>query len=850
MKPNFALTLSFDGIGLLRRAYMGWHHVGDVALDRPDLTAALIDLRRQAEKFAPSGFTTKLVIPDGQIKYLDLPTDDTWAEDRAGFVASALEGATPYDLPELAYDWSVSDGRVQIAAVARETLAEAQAFAMEHDFAPVSFVALPAEECFTGEPFFGMTSVAGQYLADGETVDRDMTRIHVIPVQAAPLDDIAPDATNKDAADTEAQAPEQETPEPAAEPESVPVPDENASPAPVAAAPKLTLPSEETAPSNPTPKRDGASQPKVTPAPEPTTAMRDALAQSLGTDSGEASGEAAGFTSIRAKRHVAHEEDAPRLEGVSRLSPLAASTAKTKQPASAPPLAAKPSEGPRSAVAPKDAKNGKATGFFSRRSAPVAKPDSKARSEPPRKPAAAAPREAEKQRMTIFGAREQQVGGKPRYLGLILTAALIVFLVAMALWASTLDAGLAGLFKRDAPEQVASATQPDPDDPVALATGEITKASRVVVPDAQDKATQSAPSATPSLPAVLTAEEARARYAATGIWQLAPTAPDEPTTTALGSLGLTRADLPLSRTDPSALLRVAALSDLAPAGPGRPAQTPEIRLDAEPLVAATEGGALTAEGVRIFAGQPERVPPRDMARPDDNATAEGTETPETTDTASLGSLAEVAPKPRPEDLADAVAPATADPALAGFRPKLRPQNVVKEAAAKLAEEPAPKPTVDTAAINAAVAAASTASLAPVETPERGPFITPTRQAVQVSPQPKPRPNGFAAKVERARKVAATHPVPAAQSIKPSRPSAGSVTKQATEKNVINLRRVNLIGVYGSASSRRALVRLSNGRYKKVKVGDRLDGGKVAAIGSSELRYVKRGKNVVLTMPRG
>lgn len=106
------------------------------------------------------------------------------------------------------------------------------------------------------------------------------------------------------------------------------------------------------------------------------------------------------------------------------------------------------------------------------------------------------------------------------------------------------------------------------------------------------------------------------------------------------------------------------------------------------------------------------------------------------------------------------------------------------------------------------------------------------------------------KVERARKVAASTPVPAAQSLAPSRPSAASVSKQATEQNVINLRKVNLIGVYGSANSRRALVRLSNGRYKKVKVGDRLDGGSVSAIGSSELRYVKRGKNVVLTMPRG
>ncbi|MGK7754360.1 hypothetical protein [Roseovarius sp. C03] len=65
-----------------------------------------------------------------------------------------------------------------------------------------------------------------------------------------------------------------------------------------------------------------------------------------------------------------------------------------------------------------------------------------------------------------------------------------------------------------------------------------------------------------------------------------------------------------------------------------------------------------------------------------------------------------------------------------------------------------------------------------------------------------------------------------------------------------MRQVNLIGVYGSNSNRRALVRLANGSYKKVKVGDRLDGGRVAAIGTSELRYVKSGRSVTLTMPRG
>ncbi len=85
---------------------------------------------------------------------------------------------------------------------------------------------------------------------------------------------------------------------------------------------------------------------------------------------------------------------------------------------------------------------------------------------------------------------------------------------------------------------------------------------------------------------------------------------------------------------------------------------------------------------------------------------------------------------------------------------------------------------------------------------------------------------------------------------PKLPSSASVSREATVKNALNLREVNLIGVYGKPSDRRALVRLGNGRYRKVEVGDRLDGGRVSAIGDAELRYNKSGRAIVLKMPRG
>ena len=70
------------------------------------------------------------------------------------------------------------------------------------------------------------------------------------------------------------------------------------------------------------------------------------------------------------------------------------------------------------------------------------------------------------------------------------------------------------------------------------------------------------------------------------------------------------------------------------------------------------------------------------------------------------------------------------------------------------------------------------------------------------------------------------------------------------RNAINLKRVNLIGVYGKQASRRALVCLSNGRYKNVAGGHRIEGGRVSAIGETELIYQKNGRGVTLKMPKG
>ncbi len=80
------------------------------------------------------------------------------------------------------------------------------------------------------------------------------------------------------------------------------------------------------------------------------------------------------------------------------------------------------------------------------------------------------------------------------------------------------------------------------------------------------------------------------------------------------------------------------------------------------------------------------------------------------------------------------------------------------------------------------------------------------------------------------------------------PTTASVARQATIENAIRLNRLNLVGVYGTAADRRALVRLPSGRYVKVKVGDRVDGGTVAQITDDALHYRKGSRTVSLALP--
>ncbi|MEM6482645.1 MAG: hypothetical protein AAF681_12410, partial [Pseudomonadota bacterium] len=325
-----------------------------------------------------------------------------------------------------------------------------------------------------------------------------------------------------------------------------------------------------------------------------------------------------------------------------------------------------------------------------------------------------------------------------------------------------------------------------------------------------------------------------------------------------------------------------------PAPPGT-----RFSLDERGLVRAAPEGALSPDGILVFSGRPALLPPQ---RP--------VETLEAVEENDLGEnilglsetqiaqIAEVRPRVRPENLSEqnergALGTGGRTQAeLAALRPNPRPQSPQE-----LAEQAATASTVGLTdqqdadeAFAGATDQAVSRSILPkgrpenfgivvalavqaaeeraIETAQRETARQAEQQAQREAQQTAQQQAQQAASASQSASLAqpviepedtervAAAAVPRSQRVRPGAPTASSVARAATEENVLRLRRINLIGVYGGASDRRALVRLANGRYKKVAVGDRLDGGRVTAIGSSELRYSKGGRDLALKMPKG
>lgn len=822
MKPDFALSLSFEGIDLLVRAAGGWRMAGHVALDAPDLGAALSELRAKAVELGTPAFRTKLIIPRDQIRYLSVDTGHVSTADRIAQVRAALDGATPYAVEDLVYDICVDGPMTHVAAVARETLEEAESFATEHRFQPVSFVAVPGHEAFLGEPFFGPTSYANTALASGERVEPDGVAVVVIgdlegaseapaPQAPAPQGDTPQDAAIK-SGDPSPPSAQKDTEDSAGDMEvTAHAPDEE----PVAPAPQAPVATSEEAEEDPVPgfstRRRSAAPPlggatKSTISPhieiedvgEETPPPKQLFTSLTGKppsvdDSGEARGWTSRFFSRRGAETPADDAKGATPDPVVSVPAprVTAPKARRSDVPPAPPRAAEPI-------------------------AAFASPH----------PADALPSPSaldatdERQRMTVFGMRDKgEVGGSPKHLGLILTAVLLIFLAGVAAWAAVfLDEDLSSWFERDEPVIAAEVPRVVPLEPVPSDS----PVDRVAALDTglsdTDAAVLDALRSDPEEPEteVLDQATAEARYAVTGIWQKAPELPTDPGLISLDDLYLTSIDGAVDARDAVALPRVDGYATdlplgqvISPAAPGS-----EFAFDEDGRIVPTPEGALSPDGFTVVLGRPPVVPPETPNR----AAPVISE-----DDAQLADLAGSRPRARPDDLVEQTERSQLGgltlSELSGVRPRLRPQ---------------------------------------VEKSEEEQDEAPTAQAVLASVTPALRPANMAQLVEQASRsapeptqVAAAAPATVAPAtVAPRIPSSASVARAATVNNAINLRRVNLIGVYGTPSNRRALVRLPNGRYTKVQVGDRLDGGRISAIGESELRYQKNGRNLTLSIPSG
>ena len=971
MKPTFALDLTSEAIGLLHRTPKGWLSIGEVAFDAPDLAEAMDYLRKTALGLSPLGVATKLILPNSQILYTEVHAPGPSRDEKRRQIATALEGRTPYAVDDLVFDWSGKGSTVKVAVIARETLEQAEGFAVEHRLNPVSFVAIPEDGAFVGEPWFGPTTAAAALLAEDETVERDrdpVTILHrelpkpepIAPVEsvepkvaAAPTDDIPPSIEPPALVEDDSLPGLEEAlnaalpePEPAPEPTWEPDPvaeevldaaslrdleaalaDDISAPGPttksaaevappVVAEPLAAMPASEPEEAPFAHVTDNAAFPDSDDEIAPAKPARPLVADDLDDDVPPAPPSAA-MVAFASRRSAPADAIARPMDGVTR--PTATAPAGSKSAPIARPTAAKGLGGMVTAPSiPGTRAKQKLKGGEIPRPTTSGPTTVKSPARPGGTFGAVAP--AKKRTGTVF---------------MVMVALLLLFLALVAAWASYFMGGGSTTTTDEAAvidvtpgvEDEMLADMQDPEgmtDPIPEADG--ASASEAAAGDlateslpvnmggegaAEDPAgaadTAAAdpvadPATDPAASEVVTeavpaSEPAPGMVLATDV--SAATAPVEDQ----DEIFLSAMDAPPPALDALALPALADVSDSLP-DPVMPPPAPGTvyQFDANGLLKATPDGIMSPDGVFLIAGKPPLLPPArsDVASAAALAVAAVSPAPAVPDQGAVSSPSDASLVTAGSEPAAVETPLpAADPAMAGFRPKARPENLAPATAdddaalsAETATEfaglrPLPRPaSVTAAAAAAAPVAAETAGLgaqgasltaqAEAKLAEAAALEAQNPSIVAISMRPAARPTDFSGAVEAAVAAAVREPAPVEEAapvevaaaapapkpeetadldepeptkVAPSIPTKASVAKQATYANAINLSKINLIGTYGTDSRRYALIRQANGKYKKVKVGDKIDGGTVKAITDTEVRYQKGGRLVSLKMPK-
>ncbi|MFQ1702541.1 hypothetical protein ACJ5NV_18305 [Loktanella agnita] len=915
MTINFALVLSFEGIELLHRVQHGWKPVGRKAdVEDPKLDTVLADLQAKALSLTPDGLRSKIVIPMDQIKYLAIDSTRTDMDD----IYAALDGATPYALKDLVIDYEKSGGRTHVAAVARETLFEAEAFARAHKFNPVSFVAIPEPFTFQKEVFFGPTNMMQQVLGPDGHVARDAlpvmkvgTRVKSRMLIFDASGDTLPETDEDDLA---ALFGENVAPEPSIPAEALPpVPDIDLA--------ALLAPHVDPSAPDAEPEVEAAAQTDVTDTPAalwvdevvaeyqsepdvPSSAPAPVVSEPAASEPVVASPKVpAPVAPILFDRVI--PETIPPAPVKAPPKPVAAPVVeKTPEPVTAPVVAQIPAPMAPVLLDPVIAEYH--TGQPKQKVlAPIA-----LTARPPQPPAAMPQLNATHlSRPSALNIPEAPSRNEPLYIGGALAACLALAGVFAWTQMSSGDAPVAVVEEPAAPvvtpEVVTVArTQPvsdvSPDvpalDPQPLpqpvfelgatpVLGNITPVMAAAAPpalgvetpdvlptqiadietDAGDIIAFDTPQ--PSLGApvlrgrVLSPDEADQVYNATGVWQRAARHAALPPSTTLDDL-----IRPITLAAPRSIAQpeLPALDDLqadqsflSPSDP--PPAEVSFPIDENGFILATPEGTPTPDGAIVTAGLPDlNVRLRPELSEDDLARMELL-APAPDGVVIIAGRPAVTPPLRP---ADARLPEAEDATAENAETTIADATDVQPEAADAETDVAalrPEPRSDDAIAAPTSNPDITSIIADIAAEEDTLQIDPDEGTVAASRRPETRPQNFARVVTAARERAAAQqqqaaaaPVQTAAPVAPQNyaPVPGGVARAATQDDVIGLRDMNLIGVYGRPNARRALVRLSNGRYVRVEVGSALDGGQVTAIGEAALNYVKRGRTIALELPSG
>ena len=844
MTPRIALDLNHDQIVVLTRGEDGtWLREGIVPLEVDDLADRLEQVRLRAIARVGADATSILIVPDSQILYTSLERDD---RDPRVTIRTFLKGRTPYDVDDLTFEFVQKGDRLQVAVVATETLLEAATFASEYGFRPVRVVGDPQTSVFPGRPDFGPTSVASDLLGGAQVaIDLsdgfDARPAPPLPEDAeaeGPKDDTFVAVLNRDTAG--------ERTEPSMPP-SVPLP---------------TPPVPATADQQADPPRPVApSVPRITPTP-PTpvgAAEQDAVADTGGaaaTALPEAAPEA-NPTPEGPDIHPADTNDPP--------APLPGDASSERDPEPAPVLLFRHrstggTSSPATAPVPSgrlDAPSSGPVGGFAER---------------PRAGATATPR------ITLLGPAPSEPSPDeapwPRRgvgrMALLLTILLLLALGAIGTWSlmtpteeaapvalpapplapeEPTESELARAMEAETPPEEEAPTSPAVDMPDTT-----TNPSAKVEDPATDVEAQSADSETAPddrLPGETTYPDPAIATLDAGPAPRSETSPiPSPETETADDINVAATDPEVARggavTSPPADLPGDTFGPQASPAPAEAEAEAEIGAAEEQVEPSVEGTPAPG-GYLVVAGRPDVVPPQ---RPTNDVPAvapsdvEPVVEPEAEPEAEADALRGIRPVPRPEDAAARVEETQPEEApqdvIAQARPRPRPETIAAAARIRAGADAAvAEAEAQQSAAVAAAAAAAAASLA--------------SRAATAAPAPVAAAPAQAA-AQRSQSVvtpqAAPEPAQAAVSRQVIRSTEGSVARAATQANALSLRETSLIGVYGQSDARRALVRLSNGRYVKVKVGDQLERGRVTAIGDGELRYQRGGRNIVLELPRG